>query len=421
MINSISNSRSFLSSFFLILLAVFFLYFGLIKPWNHVGTDFTNYWLDSKLLLSGSDLVNHYNNDWVAEKAKLYGFNHTVVLSQFTPITAFLFVPISIFDVETAFRIYLLINVIFLTLNIFLLKQLTEFDLKNISILVLLSGFCLVNNFAFGQFYNLLLLMILCSIYLFKKGEKIVPGILLGMGTSVKYFPVIFILIFLFQKEFKLVFTSFFTIFLLTMIEVITMGFDGYLTFIFSVFLPHLSGNLTLASTHAVAFQSWDSLLLNLFQFDPVYNQNPIDDNRLFYISAKVFVYLFSFITAGISIAKLRHSNQKSIDLYMILISILALMLLPASGTYHFILLIFPVCLFLKNIDFHRYKMEVILFLICYGIIGFFPINKIADLHLSGWKVLFAYPRLYAVTIMYFICYRTVNHLAMKKDSVYSA
>src|SRR5436190_11377761 len=78
-----------------------------------------------------------------------------------------------------------------------------------------------------------------------------------------------------------------------------------------------------------------------------------------------------------------------------------ALALLPASASYHFVLLSVPIILLL-SINFLG-RTETIFIIVVYVLIGIIPYGKFfAFAERAG--LVFAYPRLWLISILYFGC-----------------
>ena len=87
-------------------------------------------------------------------------------------------------------------------------------------------------------------------------------------------------------------------------------------------------------------------------------------------------------------------------SVYFALPALAALVLLPASATYHFILLLIPVGILLSDSILTERGSRIISFL--YLGIGFIPYHFFFELG-TNWFLPLAYPRLFLMTLMYLV------------------
>jgi hypothetical protein len=383
-----------------VILAFFHIRYGIIPGWNKINSDFPNYYTSSKLILEGKNMHNIYNDKWFQQKIYEYGINEPGKFSPFPPPTVFVLVPEAYFNPLTAKRIYLLINVILIFGISYLIRRITGFHLIDVFNIILLSGIALVNNFLFGQFYLVLLLLITLDYYFLNMSEKYTAGIFWGIGAAIKYVPVIYLPVVILKRKWK-VFLSFLTTFIfINLLTMLVLGYEVYIRFFQTVLFSHLNGELSSQSKYAVQFQSWNSLLRNVFVYDKLENPNPLINNVFLFNSTRILVYLIFLILSGVIIYRLRN-NRNIVPFSFIILTILLFVLTPASASYHLLLLVIPVVLLLKLSE-GRHTLYNIAFLVLYILICFSPfvINRI-DRH--GWGLILSYSRLWLEVILYIV------------------
>ena len=398
-------------------------YAGIVPGWKNVESDFPNYYTASRIIIEGRDIDKLYDDHWFNSRINEYGIEQQGKFSPFPPVTAFLMIPLVIFEPLNAKRIWTLVNILLLIFTIVLLNRITGWSYTWLGIFILLCGLNLANNFRFGQFYIALLFMIVFSYYLWLNGKKRTAGILLGIAISVKYFPVVFLIPFALHRKFNIVFSALLSIVLISIVEILVFGWDGYTHYLFSVLLPHLNGNLSGQSDYAMAFQSWNSMLYRLFIPHIVENPSPLINWAPGFIIFKTGIHL---LIGGLAIFALfrvmKKSPSQSLQLQLAICGITALVLLPASATYHFNLLIFPVILLFKNDSPVISDITSLLIIACYIMIGFIPLLFPLNMSLSGYGIFLAYPRLWVVTLLFFTSLLYISHLttAKSKNSIIS-
>jgi hypothetical protein len=128
-----------------------------------------------------------------------------------------------------------------------------------------------------------------------------------------------------------------------------------------------------------------------------------------------IFKTVVHLIISGLAIYTIIRVNKNlpshSLELQLAICGITTIVLLPASATYHFILLIFPVILLLKDDTIVISDIARWILIGNYALIGFIPLIFPSNVPLKGLSILLAYPRLWFVTILFFISIWLVNRL----------
>jgi hypothetical protein len=356
--------------------------YGLIPAWNNINSDFPNYYTSSRLLIEGNDLSKIYNDNWFQSQINRYGINEKGKFSPFPPPTIFIMVPAAIFNPLTAKRIFLIVNIILLLGAGYIFKKISSFKFIICLDIILLSGAALMNNFLFGQSYLLLLFLIILGYYYLIKDNDGSAGILWAISAVVKYFPVIYIPLLVIKKRWKLLGWLILSTLIINLIVFFAIGWEVYYEFFSHVLFSHLNGKLSGQSQFAIQFQSWNSLLRNLFIFDPIENKYPLINSPFLFNTSRIIIYLFFIAITSVVIYKVK--NDKHFYEYSTaLLTILLLVLSPASATYHLLLLSFPLVLLLIAADNPMPDIYGIAIISIYILIGFTPfvISKLTFLN----------------------------------------
>lgn len=398
--NLLIKPPNYFSITLLIILGLFHFRYGVIPAWSNLNSDFPNYYTSSKLLLDGKNLSKIYDDKWFQQKINEYGIDEIGKFSPFPPPTVFVMIPEALFNPITAKRVYLLLNLLVLIITALLFKKISSFSFIMSLNIILLSGVALINNLILGQFYLLLLLLITLGYYYMKSEKEMVSGTFWGIGAAIKYFPLIFIPALLIKKKSKTVVTLLLVIFLVNLIALFFFGVDLYIEFINKVFFSHLNGELSSQSKYAVQFQSWNSLLLNLFVYDPIENPTPLINSPFLFSFFKGFVYLFFMSLTAYVMIRIRNDKDfisKGISLSCIIVFVLS----PASASYHLLLLSLP-ALLLIDISFREKKHTYsLIFVVLYVVTGFisFAVNKT---RIDSLGLFFLYYRLWLMVLFFF-------------------
>ncbi len=328
----------------IILAAAVFFVKGFYPGFTKLESDFQNYYLSSKLLMEGENAAQFYDNDWFEAQAKKNGIE-IARFTPFPPITALLMVPFVGFEILTAKQIWLMINLILLGLIVLLVKDLSKLSWLSSFALLAFVTMPLAANFRFGQFYVLLTVCMLGSYWLLVKNYLKSSGAVLAFIVAVKYVPVI--LLAGFSRKAGLKILVWFSVFVVVMfgIQWFALGSEATIAWL-AILKSHLSGNIPGQGQHPYAFQSLESLLANLFVFDEIANPNPIIDSTML---KTILKYLFSFSVLGVAIYIGYQFKAVSKELRVVstllLSTMVVLVLIPASATYHFVMAVFPAVL----------------------------------------------------------------------------
>jgi len=408
---------------------------GILPAWTGVETDFPNYYTASRLFIEGTDHKKFYHDQWFNEQIHRYGIDQEGKFSPFPPLTVFLMVPVAMLDPITAKRVWTIFNMIFLALNIFLIHQITKKSYLWSSVLILLSGWALINTIRLGQVYLMLSCFIMLAYYLWQQGapgeqsksrfKQISAGAILGIGTALKYFPFIYLVIFGIKREWKVALGGLTTILLLGVLSIAVFGLDMHREFLYSGFLPHLTGKFSNQTPYSISFQSWNSLLRTIFVFDAELNPSPLFDWKPgFEIMTLSITALVLAITGYVLYRIERILPNEATPIQLALAGLSALVLLPASATYHFLFLVFPVAILMTNLKGKQFENARWTMMALYAAVGFLPIGLLRSFTYKGMEIIFAYPRLLLVTSLFLVAARSLLRVtkqaavdASKEDS----
>lgn len=415
--------RKYFEYLCLVVLIAFSVQKGIRTGWTVVNSDFANYYVAAQLVVQGKSLDKLYDNDWFQEQIKANGINTPGKFAPFPPITAWMLVPLTPASPLTAQRTLLIINLLLVGFSIWLLQRMLHFPWRMAAILVLAAGQGFSNNLAFGQVYWIIAACILFSLYLEQQGMGWAAGVLLGFWTSIKYIPVVFIFGFALlawkeqasgqpmkSRSFLItVGSSILTGVVLIIAQYLFFGSQVMNNFIQEAFLPHLDGELRGQGAYSLPFQSWDGLLRHWFVPDAEFNPNPLFS----WPTGRVIAKLVLLIGIGFTMISTCFRFRNSFYFYQVALTLPvlgAMVLLPASATYHFILLVVPVALLLNQPDWFG-KTWCVMLVTIYVAIGFLPLSLFYDAS-NTWGIWIAYPRVWLVTALYLIVLFRFNRIS---------
>lgn len=384
-----------------LVLAVFVLMYKGIRPgWNDTATDFNNYYASAKLWSDGESIHAFYSNEQFKELAQSVGVEEGAKFSPFPPPTAVLYWPLSFFDLLTAKRVWLVFNVLLLCWLPFRMRRHFGSSFWKNSLVLSLFVIPLSSNLHFGQFYFVTTFVLIETVgYSFTTKKVVFSSVIMAVLASVKYIPILFIgyLLKVSKGVFKPILISVVALLGVTGVFML-IDFDAYSMYV-SDLLGHVNGDLSGQGKFAVGFQSIDALLNNLFVFDPIENVKPLLDAPWLKSALKWTIVGVVAVTCW----RMFHREKYAFSPVAVSIGIVgAFVLVPASASYHFLLLILPVFFILRWLNQERGIRH---FMIATGLIlGAFSIQAYQIPTINDWPVinlLIHFPRLWFLLALF--------------------
>jgi len=400
--------KRILSIAIFIALLIYFIRAGVVNGWQ-MHSDFPNYYVSARALLEGKDITKIYDNTWFQQQIDSYGIHQTGKFLPFPPPTAFVMLPLAPFDPLTAKRIWLIINLLLLIPLIRVISRSTGISLFQSSLLLLITGVALTNNFYLGQVYVPLLLSMFYGYDLTRHNKTFAAGVVWGIAASIKYITVILLIPYLIKRDKKILPGFIVGFLLLHLIAFPLMGAEVYRQYI-SIFFEHLNGKIEGQTPFAYQFQSWDALLRRLFVVDPMNNPSPLINS----------IFLFQFIRASIEIiviliaAKMVYDFRKHphfIEISFAIIGISCFEILPESSSYTFLLLTFPFIFLYLNSEHALPPIATQTILWLFIVIGCLPILLQEVVQPDSW---FIFYRLSLMTVFYLVCLFWIRKIKLK-------
>lgn len=394
--------RTILISFWLFACIAFIVVKGVLPAWEDERSDFSNYYTSAVLLAEGELISQYYDNDWFTEKAVEVGLKDGAKFAPFPPITAYLYLPLTVFYPLQAKRVWLVGNVLLLIVLVIQLKSFTSFKFWQVVILLSLFFIPIASNIRLGQTYLLICSLLIVVLTVLKKEKYAFGGIILGTLAALKYFPIVYLVYGFSKINKKLLWGIFAAVVVCLLVPSLFNDTTVYPTFL-NEFLRHANGDISGQGQFSYNFQSIDALLANLFIYDAQWNTNVVVD--LPWLKT-VFKALFTLLISYFSVKMFLKSTEKTKQLAYGGIIIGAALIIPASASYHLLLLI-PA--FFLVFQFCKEKGEI-KFLIGLSIMvlttcSLLP-HHLPELNFSSiLNTVSHFPRLYSLIIIFTVLY----------------
>ena len=347
------------------------LYDLLISYYKIPAWDFPGFYIFSKVGMSGASFYDPNAFSQIFSHLHLGnivggGFIDEIVNVGFwyPPPSMFLFLPLGLFDIQSAYIIWQSILIAFLVIDVLLLVKYYQFQNnggvdKNISLLFLLSlilffpGFISSINISQTIFIFLFLLILLIQ-----NLENWKAGMFLALLIIIKPLAAIFALYFLIFKKWKIFISFILSGSVIVLLTIVFFGFDSFITFFKSPPTIRIPSQVFYESTN----QSLNGVLLRLqLKFFGLVQFSTI----------KVIDYSISFLMLLSTIFCSLHLSKKDKKLAFMIFVPMALLIYPNTLTSYTIILL-PVMLYLFNKNyFKNTAYNVFAILILYGICHF--------------------------------------------------
>lgn len=324
----------------LIVFTLLIIKFGILPSLNNTRGDFANYYTAARLVREGAPLARAYQDFvWFQMEMDRKGIVQQVGgFIPHPPPTATVFLPLTFLDAVAARNVWTAVNALLIVVCICGLARLTRLHWLATAVILLGTGFGLINNFLFGQMYLLLTATLVLGLLSQQRGQDVLAGVLIGLLIPMKYVGILFVAYFAWRRRWRLVLAAGATVVAVAGFTALLAGSEPFRVFFTEVFPRHFRGEIQ--DPFAMLFQSWASMFRRLFVYNATLNPAPpLDCPPAFYfLSAAAFwgfTALAVWLFAVVRFAAPRHQFLFEIGL----LPLWFLLVSPSGTTYHFLLL----------------------------------------------------------------------------------
>ena len=384
---------------------------GIVPAMSAIDADFPGYFTAARIVIDGQDTQRLYDDDWFRQQIRRYGLESAKNPGKFAPFpppTALLLVPLARFEPLTALRIVTAVSVLCIICSIFLLARILAWHPVDSALFILSSGLAIIGGLRCGQPYILISMFCILGYYLYLERRPWLAGMCLGLFVPIKYFPVIILAYFAFQKEWKVLLGGAAAIAGVGLVSIGVLGWKVHEIFFLSVFGNHLTGRLSLQDQtvpFTAVYQSFDTLFDRLFVLDPARNPQPLSADPLLRTFSLITVKGSILLFAVAALVKLAREGSSSAAAPSIgILGIVLFLIAPATATYTCALLWLPVALLINYFLAKEARIPAYFILGTHAIIGFIPYKYGYYFEGHGGLSLLAYPRLFLLLAMFIGC-----------------
>ena len=395
-----------------ILLAIFSALLGLHtlpRAWRTLNTDFPNYYLTAQLGRTRYDTAQAYDWRWLQREkddrasvlhSKRFAIDQLVVgLAPITPFSTLFLWPLTRLPPLTAKHLWLLFQLAFLLPVALILKNLSRQPLRRVALLMVLC-FPLQRNLLYGQFYLLLLAMLVIACWAYLRRLSGVAGTLIAIATMTKIFPAIFLLYFLRKRDFRALTAAAITLLLCIVLSIKAFGWPMHRYYLQAVLPSTLRGEAL--PPYFLSSSSISTLLHRLFLYEPQWNPHPWHNApRLFAIllpTLQMLILAPAILLIHSPSEAINTRDTAPLEWSALLCATLAISTCPAS--YNFTLLIFP-AIVLCGFLLPRSPSLAVIAVLLYLAVGYPSWNTA---NVDGLRAILHEPRLFFLILFTALC-----------------
>lgn len=325
------------------MLCLALLYLGahsLPRAWKTLNTDFPNYYMSARLAREGFDTARMYEWPWIEREKDHRALDIRVIgLLPITPFSTLAVWPLVRMAPLTAKHVWILLNLGLLVPMGWMLRLICRLSYRRV-VLVLLFSFPLQRNLLFGQFYIVLLFLIVAALWCYLRGHRAAAGALVAIAAAFKVFPVLLFLFFLQRRDWHALSAGVLTGIAACAASIAVFGLAAHRTWLEEILPWVMHGEGLQPYSNAASISG---ILHRLLLSEPQWNPHPWHESTLAYALLAPTLQTLVLAPAILLIRRSDSSRQRVLLEWCALITAaLSISTIPAS--YNFVIMALPVC-----------------------------------------------------------------------------
>jgi hypothetical protein len=359
------------------------------KAWRTLNTDFPNYYMAARLVREHYDTSRMYEWEWIEREKDHRGVDQRVIgLVPHTGFSTLAVWPIAELRPLTAKHVWIVFNLLLLIPLAWMLRRMTGLTYWRIALVMALC-FPLHRNLLYGQMYIVVLLLVVAACWCWLRGWQVTAGALVALAAAFKVFPVLLLVWFLRRRQWRALGSALVVGAACVGISVAVFGVAANRTWLVEILPWVMRGEGQ--GTYAVGQGGIAGVLHALLLREPQWNPHPWHESVMAYA---VLTPLLQMLVLAPAVLLIRREDKRRERVLMewsaIVTMALATSTMPAS--YHFVLMVFPVCVMAGMLLRQRQYGWLAALAIAFLGIGF-PLGMPANA--SGLVALLYVPRLW--------------------------
>jgi len=266
--------------------------------------------------------------------------DRVIGLLPITPFSTLAVWPIAELKPLTAKHVWIVFNLALLVPLAWMLRRMTRLSYSRI-VMALALSFPLHRNLLYGQFYVLLLLLVVAGCWCWMRGWQVAAGALVAVAAGCKVFPVLLLLWFLRRRQWRALASGVIACAACVGISVAVFGVAANRTWM-SEILPWVMRGEGLG-TYAVGAASISGVLHVLLLGEPQWNPHPWHESVTAYALLVPALQMLVLAPAVLLIRRADARRERVLMEWSAIVTA-ALAVSTETASYNFVLMVFPVC-----------------------------------------------------------------------------
>jgi Glycosyltransferase family 87/WD40-like Beta Propeller Repeat len=342
------------------------------RGWTHSETDFPGYYTAAVLERQHAPLRNYYNWPWFQREMNYAGIETQLgAYAAQTPLTMLPMVPLASFPVQTAKRIWMIVNLLLLAATIWMLSRATASRFEEVAVLAFCGYGSLDRNFVLGQYYVCLLFLLTLSFFFLDRARRVWSGASAGLAFGLKLYGGPFLVYFAVKRNWRALAGMVAAMCLMGVVAIGIFGWSDVHYYLTRILPRSLEGSPI--DPYNPGNQTPSTILRRLLMFEPELNPHPFSYQPQLFFFLRPFLSLTILALTLLGLYSSREGNEHR-DFAWFVIMILLLSTVIASYTY--IVLLLPIALLLVDArPYERVALIVAYVLLADGVplLSYFP------------------------------------------------
>ena len=269
--------------------------------WRTLNNEFPDYYLAAALYHRRIPLDRIYEWTWFQRQNDHLGVRDGLVSFAPNPPTLILsLAPIATLQPLAAKRVWLVLNLAFLAVSLWMLRRVTSLGWRRLGLITLLCVLPLHIDFLFGRHYVLVLMLISGAYYSSCLDRRRTSGVMLAAAAAMKLFPALFVIMFVWKRNWRAVIGMALGATAITALSLFMFGVEVHRVFLTEVLSQASRGDWL--GPYVLSQNSFITLWSHLFLIEPELNPFPLINSPTLYAlvqAATVTVLVFSFLLSA--------------------------------------------------------------------------------------------------------------------------
>ncbi len=382
--------------FILLILIATFSVKVFLPAWQHLNSDFPNYYLIARLYRAGYPLERVYDWTWLQRQKDHEGIerNHVSFIPSTLP-SALVVLPVSSLPPIQAKRWWLVANLAFLLLSLLLLSRMTHMGWTRVALLALLAFVPLRENFLLGQMHILVVLLITIAAWFYFRESPILSGMGLALAAALKIYPGLFLVYFLWRRQWRAAIGLMSGLMGVATACLYLFGINACLLYVRQILPAGLRGETI--DPYNTAWNSWTALLRRLFIAEPELNPFPVAHSPWLYALLQPMIHVFLLVIFLWAMGSQARKENRKVEWAVFLFLLLFLSSQP--GSYHFVALIPAAAFVVDGLLARGQNISAGIVTAVYALVCG-PVIHIPGANPIGWENLLFFSRLAFMTLL---------------------